>query len=86
MSSQINYVICLADAINKTNIIHWSSIKYKRVTRNIFATELYKIAHKFSIKIVIKAMLEKILGLTVLLILCTDLKFLYDYVVIFGNI
>ena len=31
-SSQIGYVIVLADEENNANIIHWSSTKYKRVT------------------------------------------------------
>ena len=29
MSSQIGYIICLADATNKMNIIYWFSIKCK---------------------------------------------------------
>jgi hypothetical protein len=38
LSSQIDYVICLADATH-ANILHWSSIKYKRVTRSVLAVE-----------------------------------------------
>jgi hypothetical protein len=34
LSSQIDYVICLADATH-ANIIHWFSIKCKRVTRSV---------------------------------------------------
>ena len=30
--SQISYIFILANAIKKTNIIYWSSVKYKRVT------------------------------------------------------
>ncbi len=36
LTSQIGYVICLADQFNKVNIIHWSSTKCKRVTRSVF--------------------------------------------------
>jgi hypothetical protein len=32
LSSQIGYVIVLANATKKANIIHWSSVKCKRVT------------------------------------------------------
>jgi hypothetical protein len=32
LSSQIRYIIVLADAIKKANIIYWSSVKCKRVT------------------------------------------------------
>lgn len=53
----------------------------KRVTRNILATELYEIAHGFDIEAVIKAILEKILGSAVSLILCINSKFLYNCLV-----
>ena len=49
LSSQIGYVICLADTVNKANIIHWSSMKCKRVTRGILAVELYAMTPKFDI-------------------------------------
>ena len=84
MSSQIGYVICLADVTNKANIIHWSLIKCKRVTRSVLAAELYRMVYGFDIGAVIKATLGKILGSDVLLILCSDSKSLYDYLVKLG--
>ena len=32
LSSQISYILILANAIKKANIVYWSSVKYKRVT------------------------------------------------------
>ena len=63
LSSQIGYVICLADATKKAKIIHWSSLKCKRVTRSVLAAELYGMAHGFNIGAVIKATSGKILDL-----------------------
>ena len=51
----------LADKNNKANILHWSLIKYKRVTRSVLALELYVIAHGFDIRTTIKLIIKKIL-------------------------
>jgi hypothetical protein len=46
-SSQIGYVIVLADADNNANVIHWQSKKCKRVTRSVLASELYALSLGF---------------------------------------
>ena len=86
-SSQIGYVIVLADQDNKANIIHWSSTKCKRVTRSVLASELYAMAHGFDVAAVLKAAIEKILTLEnpLPLTLCTDSKSLYDCLVKLGT-
>ncbi|KHJ34337.1 hypothetical protein EV44_g0920 [Erysiphe necator] len=40
LSSQIGFIVILADKENRANIIHWSSTKSKRKTRSVFAAEL----------------------------------------------
>lgn len=86
LSSQIGYIICLADASDKANIIHWSSIKCKRVTRSVLASELYAMAHGFDTGAVIKSTVEKILEIPLLpLIACTNSKSLYDCLVKLGS-
>lgn len=85
-TSQIGHVIVLADATNKSNIIHWSSIKCKRVTRSVLASELYAMTHGFDAGAVLKSTIEKILNISVLpMILCTDSKSLYDCLVKLGS-
>jgi uncharacterized membrane protein (GlpM family) len=78
LSSQIKYVICLANATNKVNVIHWSSIKCERVTRFVLIAKLYVITHEFDIDAIIKTIMSKMLSITVFLVLCIDFKSLYD--------
>jgi hypothetical protein len=85
LSSQIGYVIVLADATKKANIVHWSSIKCKRVTRSVLASELYGMAHGFDIGTAIKSTVDKILQVNLPLVLCTDSKSLYDCLVRLGT-
>jgi hypothetical protein len=47
--------------MKKTNIVYWSSVKYKRVTRSVLASELYGIAYSFDIGAAIKSIMDKIL-------------------------
>ena len=85
LSSQIGFVIILMDKDNRTNIIHWSSIKCKRVTRSVLASELYGMAHGFDIGAAIKSTIERILQIPLPLILCTDSRSLYDCLVKLGT-
>ena len=55
LSLQIGYVIVLTDRNHSANIIYWSSIKYKRVTRSVLASELYGLAYGFDIGATIKS-------------------------------
>lgn len=88
-SSQIGYVICLMDSQDRANILHWSSIKCKRVTRSVLASELYAMAHGFDMGAVIKTTIE---AMNILpnqtplpLVICTDSKSLYDCLVKLGT-
>ena len=81
LSLQIGYVLVLVDALNKANIVYWSLIKYKRVTRSVLALKLYSMVYGFDIGTIIKSMLDKILQINLLLILCTNLKSLYNCLV-----
>jgi len=85
LSSQIGYVLVLADATNKANIIHWSSTKCKRVTRSVLASELYGMAHGFDIGAAIKSTVDRILDINLPLVMCTDSKSLYDCLVRLGT-
>lgn len=86
LSSQIGFVIVLTDRKQAANIIHWSSVKCKRVTRSVLASELYALALGFDIAAAIKSTIQGILHLQHLpLVLCTDSKSLYDCLVKLGT-
>jgi hypothetical protein len=77
--SQIDYVICLADATH-ANILHWSSIKCKRIIRSVLAAELFAMIYDFDVESILKSILIKLLDkkIFISLILTTDSKSLYD--------
>jgi hypothetical protein len=84
--SQIGFIIVLTDRNQDINILYWSLIKCKRVTRSVLASELYILAYSFNIAAAIKLMIQKILQLEQLpLVLCTDLKSLYNCLVKLGT-
>ena len=58
---QIGHILVLVDIMNKANIIYWSSIKYKRVTKSVLVSELYAIAHIFNIGAAIKLIIKQLL-------------------------
>jgi hypothetical protein len=80
--SQIDYVICLADAIH-ANILHWFFIKCKQITRSVLTIELFAMIHDFDVDSMLKITLIKMLSLkiSISLILVFDSKFLYDCLV-----
>jgi hypothetical protein len=54
---QIGFIIVLTDQNQSANILHWSLIKYKRVTHSVLASELYTLAYSFDIGAVIKSII-----------------------------
>ena len=81
MSSQIGFVIVLADKYNNANIIHWQSVKCRRVTRSVLASELYGFAFAFDTAATLKSTAEQLFtgcrqGIP--LVMATDSKSLYD--------
>jgi hypothetical protein len=85
LSSQIGYILVLADGTGCANIIHWSSTKYKRVTRSILASELYGMAYGFNMGALVKSTIDRVLEMELPLVVCTDSKSLYECLVKLGT-
>jgi hypothetical protein len=84
-SSQIGYIIVLADDNNNCNIIHWLSVKCKRVTRSVIASELYAMSHGFDTTCALKDTLDKITQHQTLIVICIDSFLLYECLVKLGT-
>ena len=85
LSSQIGFLIALVDGQGNANIVHWQSVKCKRVTRSVLASELLALVHGFDMGKVIKDTISKILEINVPLVLCTDSRSLYHCLVKLGT-
>jgi len=60
-TSQIGFIIAIADNSSSINIVYWSFIKCKRVTCSVLASKLYVMAYRFNYGAVLKSIIEKIL-------------------------
>jgi hypothetical protein len=98
LSSQLGFVIVLAteqrtrdghDFTIYGNIVHWNSIKCKRVTRSVLASELYGMVNGFDSAIAVSTTLQQVVRTLDLpqipVIVCSDSKSLYDCLVKLGT-
>ena len=99
LSSQLGFVIVLATERRTTgdnysfeiqgNIVHWNSVKCKRVTRSVLASELYGMVHGFDCAIALGSTLNQIVRTLstpkIPIVICTDSKSLYDCLVKLGT-
>ena len=53
-TSQIGYVIVLADKNDNANILHWSSTTCRRITRSVLASELYAMSNGHDMAVSVK--------------------------------
>jgi hypothetical protein len=85
MTSQIGYVAVIVDKNNQANIVHWASVKCRRVTRSVLASELYAMSLGFDNAAVIKSTVQQILNRPIDLTIYIDSKSLYDCLVRLGS-
>ena len=81
LTSQLGYIILLADKFGKCNILHYASYKSRRVTRSVLGAEIYAFADAFDYAYVIRHDLEEIMEQKVPLQMLTDSRSLFDVIV-----
>jgi len=74
------------NAKNNANILYWVSVKCKRITRSVLASELLGMVYGFDIAYLVKTILNLILYKDIPLVICTDSKSLYNCLVKLGII
>lgn len=80
-TSQLGFIITMTDKDGLSNILHYSSIKSRRVTRSVLAAELYAMSHAFDIASTLKLTLSEIYGRKISMVMCTDSKSLFHLLV-----
>ncbi|KAF1360357.1 hypothetical protein EJ07DRAFT_165511 [Lizonia empirigonia] len=97
MSSHMGFVIVLGNEVTSSdknfrirgNIVHWSSVKCKRITRSVLASEIYAMAHGVDIAVAIGGTIDMIMERLNLpkvpIVVCTDSRSLYDCLVKLGT-
>jgi hypothetical protein len=97
LSSQISYVIVLGNekATEESfeftsNIIHWSSIKCKRITKSVLASKIYAMAEGVDITVAIRITINKIIAKlgapSVSIVVCTNSLSFYECFMKLGTI
>jgi hypothetical protein len=91
-TSQIRYIIIFVNKFKgenkftiKGNLINTSSTKYKHITRNNLASKICGTINGFDLAYIIAAILKMIIDQQnlpkILIVLYTDSKFLYEYII-----
>lgn len=80
LSSQLGYIIFLADKSNNCQPLIWSSHKSKRVTRSVLGSEVMAFADGFDMAYSLKHDLQLILKKEMPLVMLTDSLSLFDIV------
>jgi hypothetical protein len=80
LTSKLGYIVLQADVYDACNINHYTSYKYKRVTRSVLAGELHAFIDAFDHGYLLRRDLPRMHGRDVPLHVMTDSKSLFDTV------
>lgn len=80
LTAKLEFVVLLTDKFNNTNILHYTSVKSKRVTRSVLAAEIFAAIFALDYTSTLQVTLNKSFGKTIPTVLHTDSKSLYAYI------
>lgn len=63
LSSQLGFIIVIADSHGHTNLLHYSSFKSKRVARSAIAAELFALSHPYDVASTIRITFKEMLSM-----------------------
>lgn len=78
LCSQMGYILLLADASNKCNIVHYGSLRCRRVTRSVMAAELLSLVYGFDSAYIVKHTLDSCLKEKIPLHVYTDSRTVFN--------
>ena len=79
-SSQLGYIIMLADRNDNVHVLSYCSKKSKRIVRSIMAGEVFAFSAAFDQAYVIRHDIQRILGIEIGITMYTDSKQLFDVI------
>lgn len=81
LTSQLGYVIVTADANGRTNILLYTGVKSKRVTKSVLGTALFSAIHAFDFARTLRTTLNDMFDRVTQPTIFTDYKSLFDSIV-----
>ena len=79
-TSQLGYIVFLAEKENKCHPLYWSSYKSKRVSRSVLRSETMAFADTFDMKFAIKKDMELMVNKLIPIVMLTDRLSLFDVI------
>lgn len=85
MSSKMGFLVTLMNKYKKWNIVYYSSLKAKRVTRRVFAAHLFVMVHGFNVASTIRFTLNEMIRCRISLRIYTNSRSCYNCITIMSR-